>query len=241
MPQLLEQPEIKMDAIPYFREVFQEVTANRLRGKKHIIELSGGLDSATVTAAALTDGNTERLLAVNISFTENDMILSHDKDLVKNMINELGIPGVIILADATAKIPNAELGRDPLWFIDGPEPRANALVNETFTKIAEEYDALSVLTGEGGDFIFSGEKAIIDSFIRQKRFSELFYLLKKWSGGNIKQMFKFGLQYGISPFIPYLGEKLYYNLLWSDKEYELPEFFTAEHLKREKKLIKRNI
>jgi asparagine synthase (glutamine-hydrolysing) len=238
MPQLLEQPEIKSDAIPYFCEVFQEVIADRLRGKKHIVELSGGLDSATVTAAALAEGNKERLLAVNISFADNDMILSHDKDLVKKMINDLGIPGLIILADATAKIPNAELGRDPLWFIDGPDPRANALVNETFTIIAEEYGALSVLTGEGGDFIFSGEATIIDSFIRQKRFSEAFSLLKKWSGGSIKQMVKLGFQYGICPFIPYLGEKFYYDLLWSDSKYDLPEFFTVEHLKREKKINK---
>jgi len=238
MSQLLEQPQIISDTTQYFCELFQEVTADRLRGKKHIIELSGGLDSATITAAALAEGNKERLLAVNISFADNDMILSHDKDLVKKMMNDLDIPGLIILADATAKIPNAELGRDPLWYIDGPDPRANALVNETFTIIAEEYGAISVLTGEGGDFIFSGEVAIIDSFIRQKRLFEAFSLLKKWSGGSLKQMVKLGFLYGISPFIPYLGEKFYYDLLWSDTEYELPEFFTVEHLKREKKITK---
>lgn len=236
MPQLLEQQEMKIDSIPHFRELFQDVTADRLREKKHIIELSGGLDSATVTAAALASGNKDRLLAVNISFADNDMILSHDKDLVQNMMKDLDIPGLIILGDATAKIPNAELGRDPLWFVDGPDPRANALVNETFTVIANEYGASSVLTGEGGDFIFSGEVAVLDSLIRQKRFSEAYRLLWQWSGGNPKQMLKLGFQYGISPFLPYVSEKSYYNLLWSDTEYELPEFFTAEHLSREKKI-----
>ncbi|MFJ5763884.1 asparagine synthase-related protein [Lysinibacillus sp. NPDC093210] len=51
-------------------------------------------------------------------------------------------------------------------------------------------------------------------------------------------MVKLGFQYGISPFIPYLGEKFYYDLLWSDTEFELPEFFTVEHMKREKQIIK---
>nr|MDH3083276.1 hypothetical protein [Bacillus subtilis] len=106
-----------------------------------------GLDSAAVTATAISGGKREQLLAVNISFAEPDMILSHDKDLVKNMMRDLRIPGLIILGDETAKIPNAEIGRDPLWFVDGPDPRANPLVNETFTVIAEEYGITSVLTG----------------------------------------------------------------------------------------------
>ena len=141
-------------------------------------------------------------------------------------------PGLIILGDATAK-RNAEIGRDPLWFVDGPDPRANSLVNETFTVIAEEYGASSVLTGEGGDFIFSGEVSVIDSLLRQRRFSEIYKLLREWSGGSMKEMLKLGFQYGIAPFMPYIGEKLYYDLLWSDTEYELPEYFTEEHRKRE--------
>ena len=49
----------------------------------------------------------------------------------------------------------------------------------------------------------------------------------------MKEMLKLGFQYGIAPFMPYIGEKLYYDLLWSDTEYELPEYFTEEHRKRE--------
>lgn len=238
MPDLLKQKEITADAVRPFRELFQEVTADRLKGDKHIIELSGGLDSAAVTAAAISGGKKEQLLAVNISFAEPDMILSHDKDLVKNMMRDLRIPGLIILGDETAKIPNAEIGRDPLWFVDGPDPRANPLVNETFTVIAEEYGITSVLTGEGGDFMFSGEAAVIDSFIRQKRFSDAHRLLRAWSDGSLKKMMKYGFQYGVAPFLPYIGEKLYYRLLWSDTEYELPEYFTEEHRMREREINK---
>ncbi|WP_307892816.1 asparagine synthetase B family protein [Bacillus swezeyi] len=236
MPQLLKQKDLTEDAVPHFRELFREVTADRLKDQKHIIELSGGLDSATVTAAAISGGSREQLLAVNISFADPDMILSHDRELVKNMMKDLNIPGLIILGDGTAKIPNAEIGRDPLWFVDGPDPRANSLVNETFTVIAEEFGASSVLTGEGGDFIFSGEVAVIDSLIRQKRFSEANGLLREWSGGRPKEMIKLGFRYGIAPFVPYLGEKLYYDLLWSDTEYELPEYFTEEHKLREREI-----
>lgn len=102
-------------------------------------------------------------------------------------MRDLRIPGLIILGDETAKIPNAEIGSDPLWFVDGPDPRANPLVNETFTVIAEEYGITSVLTGEGGDFMFSGETAVIDSFIRQKRFSDAHRLLREWSDGSLKK------------------------------------------------------
>nr|WGD59274.1 asparagine synthase C-terminal domain-containing protein [Bacillus subtilis] len=186
----------------------------------------------------MSGGKREQLLAVNISFAEPDMILSHDKDLVKNMMRDLRIPGLIILGDETAKIPNAEIGRDPLWFVDGPDPRANPLVNETFTVIAEEYGITSVLTGEGGDFMFSGETAVIDSFIRQKRFSDAHRLLREWSDGSLKKMMKYGFQYGVAPFLPYVGEKMYYRLLWSDTEYELPEYFTEEHRMREREINK---
>lgn len=238
LPQLLNVKDLAGDAVPRFRELFQKVTADRLKDQRHIVELSGGLDSAAVTAAAVAGGCKEQLLAVNISFAEPDMILSHDKDLVKNMMRDMDIPGLIILGDATAKIPNAEIGRDPLWFIDGPDPRANSLVNETFTVIAEEYGASSVLTGEGGDFIFSGEVSVLDSLLRKRRFSEIYKLLREWSGGSMKEMLKLGFQYGIAPFIPYIGEKLYYDLLWSDTEYELPEYFTEEHRKREREINK---
>ncbi|MDI5788017.1 hypothetical protein PO124_04770 [Bacillus licheniformis] len=71
---------------------FQEVTADRLKDERHIVELSGGLDSAAVTAAAVAGGRKEQLLAVNISFAEPDMILSHDRDLVKNMMRDMDIP-----------------------------------------------------------------------------------------------------------------------------------------------------
>nr|WGE08007.1 hypothetical protein P5658_04325 [Bacillus subtilis] len=120
MPELLKQKEITADAVRPFRELFQKVTTDRLTGDKHIIELSGGLDSAAVTAAAISGGKREQLLAVNISFAEPDMILSHDKDLVKNMMRDLRIPGLIILGDETAKIPNAEIGtviRCGLWTV----------------------------------------------------------------------------------------------------------------------------
>nr|WGD65166.1 hypothetical protein P5652_01315 [Bacillus subtilis] len=122
--------------------------------------------------------------------------------------------------------------------MDGPDPRANPLVNETFTVIAEEYGITSVLTGEGGDFMFSGETAVIDSFIRQKRFSDAHRLLREWSDGSLKKMMKYGFQYGVAPFLPYVGEKMYYRLLWSDTEYELPEYFTEEHRMREREINK---
>ncbi|MDI5788018.1 hypothetical protein PO124_04775 [Bacillus licheniformis] len=31
-------------------------------------------------------------------------------------------------------------------------------------------------------------------------------MLREWSGGSMKEMLKLGFQYGIAPFMPYIGE-----------------------------------
>ncbi|MGV2549554.1 asparagine synthase, partial [Bacillus licheniformis] len=67
LPQLLNEKFLAGDAVPRFRELFQEVTADSLKDERHIVELSGGLDSAAVTAAAVAGGRKEQLLSVNIS------------------------------------------------------------------------------------------------------------------------------------------------------------------------------
>ncbi|MBT2285314.1 asparagine synthase [Paenibacillus polymyxa] len=236
MRELTSQPQLSEDAVPQFRQLFKQVTQERFNGSKRIVELSGGLDSAAVVAAAIAGGNREQILAVNISFAEPDMMPSHDKDLVKKMMRDLRIPGLIIHADATARIPNAEIGRDPLWFVDGPDPRANSLVNETFTVLARQFRTAAVLTGEGGDFVYSGEAAVIDSYFRQKHYREGISQLREWTGNRAGSMLKRGFQYGLAPFLPYIKEKMYYKLLWSDTEYDLPEFFTNEHLQRERQM-----
>ncbi|MDR6721546.1 asparagine synthetase B family protein [Paenibacillus sp. 2003] len=236
MRELTSQPQLTEDPVPQFRQLLKQVTQERFNGSKRIVELSGGLDSAAVVAAAIAGGNREQILAVNISFAEPDMMPSHDKDLVKKMMRDLRIPGLIIHADATARIPNAEIGRDPLWFVDGPDPRANSLVNETFTVLARQFRTAAVLTGEGGDFVYSGEAAVIDSYFRQKRYREGIRQLREWTGNRAGSMLKRGFKYGVAPFIPYIGDKMYYKLLWSDTEYDLPEFFTNEHLQRERQM-----
>ncbi|PRA03514.1 MULTISPECIES: asparagine synthetase B family protein [unclassified Paenibacillus] len=236
MRELTSKPQLTEDAVPQFRQLLEQVTQERFNGNKRMVELSGGLDSAAVVAAAIASGNQEQILAVNISFAEPDMMPSHDKDLVKKMMRDLRIPGLIIHADETARIPNAEIGRDPLWFVDGPDPRANSLVNETFTVLARQFRTAAVLTGEGGDFVYSGEVAVIDSYFRQKRYREGIRELREWAGNRVGPMLKKGFQYGLAPFLPYFGEKWYYKLLWSDTEYDLPEFFTNEHLQRERQM-----
>nr|MDH3083275.1 hypothetical protein [Bacillus subtilis] len=54
----------------------------------------------------------------------------------------------------------------------------------------------------------------------------------------LKKMMKYGFQYGVAPFLPYVGEKMYYRSLWSDTEYESPEYFTEEHRMREREINK---
>ncbi len=231
--ELIQLPILQTDAVPLFRERMIEVVNERLYHSKTILEVSGGLDSAGVLAAALAGGNRERVLGVNISFASDDMIQSNDRDIVRKLFQDLQMPGIIILGDNTLQIANAELGRDPLWYLDGPDPRANVLVNEMYNALANEFQTDFGLTGEGGDFLFSGEHYVLDSFLRQKKIKAFCQTLWEWSDKSVSRAVKLGLSYGIAPFLPFLNNYLYYKLAWSDTEYEMPEYFTKTHQDRE--------
>ncbi|RNB57356.1 asparagine synthase [Brevibacillus gelatini] len=230
---LAQLPMLQTDAVPLFRERLIEVVNERLYHEKTILEVSGGLDSAGVLAAALAGGNRERILGVNISFAGDDMIQSHDRDVVRKLFQDLQLPGIIILGDNTLRIANAELGRDPLWYLDGPDPRANVLVNEMYNALANEFQTDLGLTGEGGDFLFSGEHYVLDSLLRQKKFKAFGQALWEWADKSLSRAVKLGFAYGIAPFLPGLNNYLYYKLAWADTVCEMPDYFTQTHLNRE--------
>ncbi|CAM4194903.1 asparagine synthase-related protein [Paenibacillus tarimensis] len=230
---LVQLPLLQADAIPQFRERMIESVNDRLHHSKTIVEVSGGLDSANVLAAAIAGGRADKIINVNISFKGEDMVQSNDRDVVRKLYNDLGIPGIIILGDQTLQISNAELGRDPLWYLDGPDPRANVLINETYNAIANEFDTDAGLTGEGGDFLFTGERYVLDSLLRQRKFSVFKSALWSWSDRRLGKALKLGLTYGIAPLVPIVNDIMYAKLAWSDTEYPMPEYFTAKHLARE--------
>ncbi|SYX82417.1 asparagine synthase-related protein [Paenibacillus alvei] len=234
MQNLLELDMVQRDAVPLFREVMMEAVNDRIRHSTSIVEVSGGLDSAAVFAAAIAGGHQDRILGVNISFSGDDMVQSNDRDIVRRLFHDLQLPSIIILADNTLRISNAEIGRDPLWFLDGPDPRANVLAKEMYTAIAQEFGIESGLTGEGGDFLFTGEEYVLDSLIRQRKFKEMFRTLWAWSDRKLGKALQLGATYGLAPFIPVLNDKMYYKLAWSDSEYEMPDYFTPAHIARER-------
>ncbi|MPY19702.1 asparagine synthase-related protein [Paenibacillus glucanolyticus] len=234
MHNLLNLENIQQDAAPMFRNAMIEAVGDRLHHSTSIVEVSGGLDSAAVLAAAIAGGHKERVLGVNISFSGEDMVQSNDMDLVRRLFQDLQMPSIIILGDNTLKMPNAELGRDPLWFLDGPDPRANVLINEMYTAIANEFGTDAGLTGEGGDFLFTGEEYVLDSLIRQRKWKEMLHTLWAWSDHKLGKAIQLGAAYGLAPFIPVVNDRMYYKLAWSDSEYEMPEYFTQAHMARER-------
>ncbi|MDF2084799.1 asparagine synthetase B family protein [Bacillus pseudomycoides] len=238
MEDLLKLPMIQKDYVQKFRDAMIESVNDRLYHSTSILEISGGLDSAGVLAAAIAGGNKHKVLGVNISFSSDDMVQSNDRGIVRKLLTDLQIPGIIILGDNTLKIANAEIGRDPLWYIDGPDPRANVLINEMYNAIANEFKTDFGLTGEGGDFLFSGDEYVLDSLIRQRKFKEMLQTTWDWSDHKLGKAIQLGAIYGIAPFIPVLNDKLYYKLAWSDGEYEMPKYFTHTHRERENKAKK---
>jgi len=101
-----------------FRQLMIDAVSSRLASGKTMIEVSGGLDSGNVLGAALAGGFKDSLFAINISFASDDMVYTHDKELVRRLFMDLGIPAAIVIGDQLIRIPNVEPGRDPLWFLE---------------------------------------------------------------------------------------------------------------------------
>ena len=220
-----------------FREIMIDVAKQRLSNDKTMLEISGGLDSSNVLAALVASGYNSSIFGINLSFKDKDIAFGHDRKIVTQLLETLNISGAIVLGENTARIPNAELGRDPLWHIDGPDPRANPFCIEVFGAIGKEMGIERALTGEGGDFVVSGTRYVLDSMVRGNEFSEVFDIMKKSHDGRLRNLFQMLYRFVIAPFIPILNEKEYYRYLWHEEEMPM-DYFTKEQVERDKSLIK---
>lgn len=232
---LLDNPLLDQESIVATREEMIQAVSMRLSSGKTLIDVSGGLDSANIFAAAIASGAKEQIVAVNMSFAENDMSYSHDRELIQKMFTEMKVPNAIIWGDELNRIPNAELGRDPLWYIDGPNPCANPLSIEMTSAVGQEVGAVRSLSGDGGDFIFSGEFAYFDSLLSSGKVREAIRSLWILSKGKVIPFLRSIWDYGLSPFLPYLSDRKYYSVFWEDSTSIEMNFFTQEHVKRERK------
>lgn len=223
------------DYVDEFRQTMLDVVQLRISDKKTILDVSGGLDSGNILGAAIANGSSSSIFGVNLSFESNDMSFSHDKELVTKLLQDLNIEHAIIMGDDINKILNAEIGRDPMWYIDGPDPRGNPLYDEVVAAISIEVGANRSISGDGGDYVASGEELVIDSLLRQKKFKEAVSKLWNWSDKKVGGFLDKTFTYGIAPFIPGLNERLYYKTVWAEKVEANMPFFTPEHIERENK------
>ena len=232
--QLLKQ----LDSTEHFqleelRSMVAESVSLRL-DKKTIVDVSGGIDSANILAGAIAKG-VNNVLAVNLSFNEEDMVFSHDKELVKKLLNDLNVKGCIISGENTLRIPNAELGRDPMYHIDGPDPRANPLSIEMFQAIGNELGIERALTGDGADYLF-GTTMIYDTLLQKRKFSEIKGLLRKQCNNQTLSLIIKTIFLLLSAWIRPLKDYMYYQFVWAKDEISPLNYFTSEHQAREKRL-----
>src|SRR5690606_5937819 len=142
---------------------------------------------------------------------------------------DFGIKGLILYGDQSLRIPNAEIGRDNLLHIDGPDCKANPLINESFSAIGLEYNKEHNFTGDGGDYLYGGERFVIDSLLRKGKVREAIHLIWDWANKNKKTAGRFLVKYGLIPFIPVLKEYMYKKYVWDEEvEVNIPHFFSKE-------------
>lgn len=230
---LISDTLLDSNIVERFRCEIQQAVADRLHLGRSAIALSGGLDSATVLAAAITQGLQNQLTAINLSFAAKDMPASHDLPIVKQLLQDWHIPGVVLYGDSLLRLPNVESGSDPLTFLDGPDPSATPLAREAIAAVMHNIGATQILTGEGGDPTTGGEVMVVDSLLHQRKFHEALHLVWNWSGQRPQSALKLGLKYGLIPFIPFQRTELYYWINWRNDEIDVPHFLKPQHRQRE--------
>lgn len=141
----------------HFRELFRSAVACRIpRGGAVFCELSGGIDSSSITCAvdALLRNNPSHARMFTVSYAFNRASSSDERTYVRLVEQQLGRAGLHILEDDHPMLSPAHVSFQPdlptgqLCFMARFEARAEAM---------RRHDARVLLSGLGGDQLFWSE------------------------------------------------------------------------------------
>jgi len=170
----LEEPfhgRSQEDYLEEFRALLRVAVADRLRGSRAAISMSGGLDSTSVAAAArdvlAERGGPCELQAFTVATTR--LLAADDEDRYARLaVDHLGIPLTVIQIDHYISAPYATNARN------APEPvDASAFDLLGGYAAMREWPPQPVLTGQGGDVGFFHEWDYATGYLREGRWLAL--------------------------------------------------------------------
>lgn len=215
------QTDVVDQPIEAFRHSLISAVETRAAGRKTALEISGGIDSASTLGAILASKSAKSLNAVSVYFKNPLLTQSHDYQTVLSICKHVKIPVSFIAGDNALRTPNLE-HEDPIT-LDGPDPRACALLNYATDRWVFNNDIDVLLTGEGGDGLIEGIPYVVDSLIRRGRWREAWkYALKTGNGTFVSALKEIGLS--ILALIPIIRNKIYNDELWSDVKQPSPKY-----------------
>jgi asparagine synthase (glutamine-hydrolysing) len=206
-----------------FREKVTEAIAVRLRAKGVVFsELSGGLDSSTITLIAdkiFSRNNRTPDCLRTISCVYNQSQTCDETPFIRVVESARKIPSIYVQEEEQ----EVTLGLHDATFSDVPNPlRLHAGRYGAYLRHMEDFGARVLLTGIGGDDLFGcnpdGTPLIAD-FLLKRQFRRVHQECKIWSRFS-------GRPYLKLLFAQALPMALDRNLLFQYKPHKLPEFLT---------------
>lgn len=83
------------DYITIFKNCFDKAVRSRSKDQPMAIMLSGGIDSGTILASLASSELLENITAFNLSFRDQELYNSQDKEIAETLIRDFGINGVM--------------------------------------------------------------------------------------------------------------------------------------------------
>lgn len=182
------------DASKKFNELFKKAVDARLRSAYPVgSHLSGGLDSSSVAAIACELKGKNALTAFSIHF--GDMECDESK-YSNSMIQKLGIKAIIIRGDKLNFKDTYTVDRYNKEFPDWPGSGL-FIIELPMMEEAHKLNTRVMLTGQGGDHLFTGDIVMFVDYFKQMQWMKLYEELKYY-GLTIKN-FK---NYVFLPILP---------------------------------------
>ena len=244
----------KLAKIPYYNiqkedpvNIFEKTLTNCLKDKlqylssSYICSLSGGIDSAILSAALSRIKNEDPQLCKNI-FNVNFSIktsntMCDDSEIANQISKKLKQNFVKIINTKELGFNNINM-QDNITSLEGINYYNNNGYHHSLQMFAQNNKIFYNMNGDGGDYFFSGIAFSCDYFIRKFRFKEAINNCREYLNktNQNKTIFNY-LKFLIGPFIPFYKDHLYYKMLWEESsKFDTKLYY---NISKEKKYLKK--